>query len=190
VGYKDQPGATWADVLAEMKSTYLDREIVVTGGAEYDPSFHIIGPTGSVRGTFSLSRQDAAELGRILVREYGGEKDAWTVLGIWDNDEAVPVGAIPGRHEVHGDAPGDRVRDQLMQDPGFYGFDTSSFYEQGVWATTVTAPDGDAAQDEAVAEMIRAQFGDDWEPGTCDEENEDCAGGTCRHPDEPGEDGR
>ena len=66
MGYKDQPGATWRNVLAEMKSTYLDREFVVTGGAEYDPSFYIIGPTGSVRGTISLTRQDAAELGRAL----------------------------------------------------------------------------------------------------------------------------
>ena len=95
MGFKDLPGtARWDNVLAEMKSAYLERELVVTGGAEYDPSFDIIGPTGSVRCSISLSRQDAAELGRVLVREYGQEKNTWTVLGIWDNDEAVPVGAI------------------------------------------------------------------------------------------------
>jgi hypothetical protein len=71
MGYKDQPGAHWTNVLAEMKSTYLDREVVVIGDRE--PSFYVIGPTGSVRSCVSLSRQDAAELGRILVREYGEE---------------------------------------------------------------------------------------------------------------------
>lgn len=163
MGYKDQPGANWENVLAEMKSTYLDREFVVTGGAEYDPSFYIIGPTGSVRGTISLTPQDAAELGRALVREYGQEKNTWTVLGIWDNDEAVPVGAIAGTHSVHGEAPGDRLRDQLLGNPGFCGFDTSSFYEQGVWAETVTAPDGDTAQGLAAEKMMATLGHDDEE---------------------------
>lgn len=173
MGYKDQPGTTWTDVLAEMKSTYLDREFVVTGGEEHDPSFYIIGPTGSVRGTISLTRQDAAELGRALVREYGQDKNAWTVLGIWDNDEAVPVGAIAGRHSVHGEAPGDRLRDELLSDPGFCGFDTSSFYEQGIWAETVEAPDGDTAQDLAAGKIMRDQHGDDGqEPENEDEDEE------------------
>jgi hypothetical protein len=164
MGYKDQPGATWTNILAEMKSTYLDRELVVTGGEEYDPSFYVIGPTGSVRSTISLTRQDAAKLGRALVREYGEDKNTWTVLGIWDNDEAVPVGAIAGRHSVHGEAPGDRLRDELLGNPGFCGFDTSSFYEQGVWAETVEAPDGDTAQDLAAGKMMRTLDDDNQEP--------------------------
>lgn len=154
MGYKDQPGANWGNVLAEMKSTYMDREFVVTGGEEYDPSFWIIGPTGSVRSTISLSRQDAAELGQALVREYGQDKDTWTVLGVWDNNEAVPVGAVKGRHQVSGDSPGERGNPE-------YGYDTSSFYEQGVWATTVTAPDADTAQDLAAAGMMHDQDDDE-----------------------------
>lgn len=161
MGYKDQPGANWTNVLAEMKSTYLDREFVVTGGEEYDPSFYIIGPTGSVRSTISLTRQDAAELGRALVREYGQEKNTWTVLGVWDNDEAVPIGALRGTHSVHGEMPGERFRDKLLSDPEFCGFDTSSFYEQGVWATTVEAPDGDTAQDLAASEMMHDEEEED-----------------------------
>jgi hypothetical protein len=78
----------------------------------------------------------------------------WTVLGIWDNDEAIPIGAIAGRHDVCGESPGDRLHDELRDDPNFCGFSTSSFYEQGVWAVTVTAADADAAQDLAAREMM------------------------------------
>ena len=110
------------------------------------------------------------------------DKDTWTVRGIWDSDEAVLIGAIPGRHQVHGEPPGDRIRDELFEaNAAFYGFDTSSFYEQGVWAEVVTAPDGDAAQDIAVETMMRAQHGDNW-AGECAPGNEACAGGTCTHP--------
>ena len=87
------------------------------------------------------------------------EPGTWTVLGVWDNDEAVPVGAIEGRHNVHGDPPGERAAAQALREgnPEFYGFDTSSFYEQGAWATSVTAPDGDTAQDLAAAEMMEGE---------------------------------
>lgn len=65
------------------------------------------------------------------------EDDAgvWTVLGVWIEDEAIPVGAIAGRHDVHGEQP-------------------YEYYEQGTWATSVTADDPDAAQALAAAEML------------------------------------
>lgn len=93
-------------------------------------------------------------LAELVRRAY--EPGTWTVLGVWDNGEAVPVGAIPGRHDVHGDPPGERAAAQALRDgnPEFCGFDTSSFYEQGVWATSVTAPDGSTAQELAAAEMM------------------------------------
>lgn len=112
----------------------------------------------------TLARDPLASLALLAeaVREYlAGQRGTWTVLGIWDSDEAVPVGAIAGRHPVHGEAPGDRLRGKLLSDPDFYGFDTSSFYEQGVWAVTVTAPDGDTAQDLAAAEMMATLEHDD-----------------------------
>lgn len=147
----------------------------------------------------ALAKADAAtetqytaltELAEAVRAYLAQDAGTWTVLGIWDNDEAVPVGAIAGTHSVHGEAPGDRLHDQLIGNPGFCGFDTSSFYEQGVWATHITAPSGDAAQDLAVEEMMHAQFGEDWEPEEGEGESEACQAGTCRHPHEPGDEGK
>ena len=115
--------------------------------------------------------QEDALLSALAVKQVGADP-TWTVLGIWDNDEAVPVGAILGTHSVHGDPPGERAWRELANDPNFFGFDTSSFYEQGVWAETVTASDGDTAQDLAVEAMMRAQHEDDDE-GESDDENEE-----------------
>ena len=98
--------------------------------------------------------QEDALLSALAVKQVGADP-TWTVLGIWDNDEAVPVGAILGTHGVHGE----RAWRELANDPDFFGFDTSSFYEQGVWAETVTAPDGDTAQDLAVELMMRGSEG-------------------------------
>jgi hypothetical protein len=146
--------------------------------------------------TAALAKADAetethytalTELAEAVRAYLAQDAGTWTVLGIWDNDEAVPIGAIAGTHSVHGEAPGDRLHAQLIGNPDFYGFDTSSFYEQGVWAETVAAPDGDTAQDVAAEKMMRAQHGDDWEPE--DGEGEDCQAGTCRHPHEPAKDG-
>jgi hypothetical protein len=76
----------------------------------------------------------------------------WTVLGVWVGDEAVPIGAIHGQHEVHGENPCD-------------------WFPEGVWATSVDAPDEDAAYAAARAEMhstLSDGAGDDDEqlPGT------------------------
>jgi hypothetical protein len=57
----------------------------------------------------------------------------WTVLGVWDNDRAVPVGVLAGQHDVVG---GD-----------------SGYWEQGLWATYVQAGDAAAAETLAVAQM-------------------------------------
>lgn len=119
------------------------------------------GSPGTAKRQAEVAAIVIGEIERDLAGLARQDADTWTVLGIWDNDEAVPVGAIAGRHSVRGEAPGDRLRDQLLSDPGFCGFDTSSFYEQGVWAVTVTAPDADTAQDLAIEEMMRAQHGDD-----------------------------
>jgi hypothetical protein len=118
------------------------------------------GSPGTAKSQAEVAAIVIGEIERDLAALAAQDESTWTVLGVWDNDEAVPVGAIPGRHSVHGEAPGDRLRDALLSDRGFCGFSTSSFYEQGVWAVTVTAPDGDAAQDAAVSEMMR----DDDEP--------------------------
>lgn len=112
------------------------------------------GSPGTAKSQAEVAAIVISEIERDLAGIPGQDPGTWTVLGIWDNDEAVPIGAIAGKHDVHGEAPGDRLRNQLLGDPDFCGFDTSSFYEQGVWAVTVTAPDGDAAQDAAAREMM------------------------------------
>lgn len=57
----------------------------------------------------------------------------YTVLGVWEDDEPVPVGVVDGEHQVTGGA--DRR------------------WEQGLWATSVTAADPAEAEAAAVAEM-------------------------------------
>ena len=48
----------------------------------------------------------------------------FTVIGVWDGDEPVPVGVIPGEHNV---------------------------FDKGVWSATVTATDPHTAQRDATA---------------------------------------
>lgn len=57
----------------------------------------------------------------------------YTVLGVWQDDHAIPIGVIAGRHDVTG---GD-----------------DSDYEQGLWAISVDAPDADTAERLAIEEM-------------------------------------
>jgi len=59
--------------------------------------------------------------------------NAYTVIGVWQEDEPIPVGVIAGEHPVH---DGDERA-----------------FPQGRWATSVTAPDSTTAQQLAVAEM-------------------------------------
>lgn len=56
----------------------------------------------------------------------------YTVIGVWLNDEPVPVGVVEGDHEVGG---GDDA------------------WDEGAWATSVDAPDMGSAQELAVQEM-------------------------------------
>ena len=48
----------------------------------------------------------------------------YTVIGVWDGDEPVPVGVIPGEHHV---------------------------FDKGVWSATITATDPHTAQRDATA---------------------------------------
>jgi len=57
----------------------------------------------------------------------------WTVIGVWEEDEAIPVGVIEGKHGVSG---GDSAR-----------------FQQGCWATSVTALDAATAEELAIEEM-------------------------------------
>lgn len=57
----------------------------------------------------------------------------YTVLGVWDGKQPVPVGVVEGEHEVTGGA--------------------QEHWEQGLWATSVTAADPTEAETAAVAEM-------------------------------------
>jgi hypothetical protein len=68
------------------------------------------------------------------------EDTEWTVIGVWLCDEPVTTGVVAGRHDVSGG-------------------DTEQF-PQGCWATSVSAPDPDTAEAEAVAEM-RGDTSDD-----------------------------
>lgn len=69
-----------------------------------------------------------------MLRAVSTPPDTYTVIGIWLNDTPVPVGAIHGRHDVTGDMPDDVL-------------------PEGCWATSVTAPDPDTAQQIAAADM-------------------------------------
>lgn len=55
------------------------------------------------------------------------------MLGVWDGDQPMPVGVVEGEHEVTGGA--------------------EQHWEQGLWATSVTAADPADAEAEAIAEM-------------------------------------
>lgn len=68
-----------------------------------------------------------------LLRRALTPPDVYTVIGVWQNDEPIPVGVIAGEHEVSGGA--------------------SSEFEQGVWATSVAAPDSATAEQLAIDEM-------------------------------------
>lgn len=68
-----------------------------------------------------------------LLRRALTPRGVYTVLGVWQDGKAIPVGVIAGRHEVTG---GD-----------------DSEYEQGLWALSVEAPDVDTAERLAVEEM-------------------------------------
>lgn len=61
----------------------------------------------------------------------------YTVVGVWQSDEPIPVGVIKGDHDVTG---GDE-----------------SHFDGGVWATSVDAPSADRAEAEAVAKMLGGQ---------------------------------
>jgi hypothetical protein len=68
-----------------------------------------------------------------LLRRALTPPDVYTVIGVWQDDQPIPVGVIAGDHEVNG---GD-----------------SSQFEQGMWATYVTAPDSATAEQLAIGEM-------------------------------------
>jgi hypothetical protein len=68
-----------------------------------------------------------------LLRRALTPPDVYTVIGVWRDDEPIPVGVIAGEHEVSG---GD-----------------DSEFEQGLWATSVAAPDSATAEQLAIDEM-------------------------------------
>ncbi|MDT5026441.1 MAG: hypothetical protein QOE61_2867 [Micromonosporaceae bacterium] len=57
----------------------------------------------------------------------------YTVIGVWQDDEPIPIGVIAGDHEV---TDGD-----------------DSEFEDGLWATSAAAPDSATAQQLAIDEM-------------------------------------
>jgi hypothetical protein len=76
-----------------------------------------------------VNREVAGLLAATATRPPAG----YTVVGVWMNDQPIPVGVIAGEHQVHdGDA---------------------TEFEQGLWATSVAAPDSSTAQQRAVDEM-------------------------------------
>jgi hypothetical protein len=64
-----------------------------------------------------------------LLRRALTPPDVYTVIGVWQDDQPIPVGVIAGEHEVSG---GDSSR---------------------LWATSVTAPDEATAEQFAIEEM-------------------------------------
>jgi hypothetical protein len=68
-----------------------------------------------------------------LLRRALTPPDVYTVIGVWQDDEPIPVGVIAGDHEV---TDGD-----------------DSEFEDGLWATSVVAPDAATAQQLAIDEM-------------------------------------
>lgn len=65
----------------------------------------------------------------------------YTVVGVWDGDTPVVVGVIEGEHQVQG---GDQ-----------------SWFEGGLWATSVDAADVEDAEMEATDEMEGTLGNDD-----------------------------
>lgn len=102
------------------------------------------------KGTTATEIAAARKLAQA-VREYQAEQaGTWTVIGVWNEDEAIVTGTIQGTHAV-------------------YGGDNYDAFPQGCWATSVTAPDADTAEDLAVDEMtatLREDNEDDAEPDT------------------------
>lgn len=68
-----------------------------------------------------------------LLRRALTPPDVYTVIGVWQDDEPIPVGVVAGEHEVSGGDSGE--------------------FEQGVWATSVVAPDSATAEHLAIDEM-------------------------------------
>lgn len=64
----------------------------------------------------------------------------YTVVGVWEEDQPIPVGVIGGDHPVCG---GD-----------------TQHWEQGLWATVVTAPDPTTAEHAAITAMRHGLKGD------------------------------
>jgi hypothetical protein len=62
-----------------------------------------------------------------LLRRALTPRGVYTVLGVWQGDNAIPVGVVAGQHEVTGGG--------------------DSEYEQGLWALSVEAPDGETAEE-------------------------------------------
>ena len=73
------------------------------------------------------------EVAALLAATAAQLPQQYTVVGVWHGDEPIPVGVIAGEHPV-GDG------------------DTTAF-EQGLWATSVAAPDSTTARQLAVDEM-------------------------------------
>jgi hypothetical protein len=57
---------------------------------------------------------------------------AYTVIGVWSDNEPIPVAVIVGEHQVH---------------------DGATVVERGLWSTSVLAPDSTTAQQLAVAQL-------------------------------------
>jgi hypothetical protein len=57
---------------------------------------------------------------------------AYTVIGVWSDNEPIPVAVIVGEHQVH---------------------DGATVVEHGLWSTSVLAPDSTTAQQLAVAQL-------------------------------------
>jgi hypothetical protein len=57
---------------------------------------------------------------------------SYTVIGVWSDNEPIPVGVIVGDHQVH---------------------DGATVFERGLWSTSVLAPDSTTAQQLAVAQL-------------------------------------
>jgi hypothetical protein len=63
----------------------------------------------------------------------GDDGSGWTVLGVWQYDEPIPMGAVLGDHWVHGGDDG--------------------AFPEGTWATYVVASDVCAAEVAAIEEV-------------------------------------